>query len=424
MAVNETAEEPALEPESRATPGLLLVWSGAEPAWIARPLLRPLKVGRSEDADVCLGNDTRVSRLHAEVRAAGDGFVVRDRGSTHGTFVDGERIEGTVTVAGGALLRVGRTLMILGPLPEGSTEIEGGYVVSPYQRTLRMQVRAAARLGVGILILGPTGSGKEALARVYHEASAHARGPFVSHSGPNLQATTAEAELFGSRRGAFTGAVDRDGLLAQADGGTLFLDEIGDLPLEIQSKLLRALQEREIAPVGGIGRPRRVDFLLCAATSLDLEAAVAQGEFRRDFLERIRGATIRVRPLDERRDEIPFLLATHPKLAASGHTLSAFFVEACMRRSWPGNVRGLWNALTDALVSASAKSDARVELMPHHLDGHNAPPPKLSPEDAERALLIDALRRTNGNGVEAAKLVGIAKTTFYDKLAKHGIKLR
>ncbi|MBI2391021.1 MAG: sigma 54-interacting transcriptional regulator [Deltaproteobacteria bacterium] len=434
-APNETAEEPALSPDPPPPPpGLLLLWSGTDPTFVARPLHRPLKIGRSEDTDVCLGADRWVSSLHAEVFASLGSFVVRDLGSRHGTFVNGARVT-EVSVEPGAVVRVGRTVMLLGPLPVGpATEIDGGYVVSAHQRRLRAAVSEAARLGIDLLILGDTGAGKEALARHYHACGPRARGPFVAWSAATFQPTTAEADLFGSRRGGFTGAVDREGLLAQADGGTLYLDELGELPLAVQSKLLRALQEREIAAVGG-GRARRVDFRLCAATSVDLDEAIAGGRFREDFLHRVRGATVRLAPLDERRDEIPFLLATSDKLKDANVALTAPFVEACMLRRWPGNVRELRNALSHAMIMAcsdpqlSAPPGAPIELLPKHLPTHtrvSAPPPPSPPsaEEEERRRLADAFRRANGNGVEAAKSLGMARSTFYEKLDKYGLKRR
>ncbi|MBI2389512.1 MAG: sigma-54-dependent Fis family transcriptional regulator [Deltaproteobacteria bacterium] len=442
MLDNETGQEPALSPPAPADlPGLLILWSGTQPTCVARPLHRRLTIGRSSDADVCLGDDTLVSRMHADVFAAAGGYVVTDRDSRHGTFVNGARIERQVSVDPGAVLRVGRTVILLGPIAEDEPrpiEVVGHYVVSAYQRRLRSDVGTAARLGANLLILGDTGTGKEDLARHYHASGPRASGPFVTHSAATLQASIAEAELFGTRRGGFTGAVDREGLLASASGGTLFLDEIGDLSLEVQSKLLRAFQEREVVAIGG-GKTKKVDFLLCTATSVDVDAAFAAGRFREDLLHRIAGVTVRVDSLDRRRDEIPFLLATTPELASADVTLSAPFVEACMLRRWPGNVRGLRNALRQAIVNAAREAERRaapvekLELQPSHLEipvGASAPPPapraatSAARDEEERALLLDALRRADDNGVEAAARLGMPKSTFYRKLEKHGIRLR
>jgi two-component system nitrogen regulation response regulator GlnG len=310
--------------------------------------------------------------------------------------------------------------------------------------------RVAAR-DVSVLITGESGTGKELVARAIHAASRRADGPFVAVNTAAIPRELLESELFGHERGAFTGAVEsRIGRFRQASGGTLFLDEIGDMPLDLQAKLLRVLQDREVTPVGG-RRPEPVDARIVAATHRDLDAAVAEGSFREDLLYRLRVVPLHLPPLRERRDDIP-ALAEHfvgryaEELGSGVRALAEETLRRLLAHDWPGNVRELENAIKRALVLASGEV-----LLPEDFDflverpGRPAPGADLRAlverearramevgdasvyrsvlEQVERPLIETALARTGGNQIRAASLLGINRNTLRKKIAELGIAL-
>jgi transcriptional regulator of acetoin/glycerol metabolism len=354
VSEDPTAQSGTLSPIDATLPGFVVLWSGDAPRCNAHHVTRKLVVGRSDSADVTI-EDQKLSRKHVAISHVAGGFLVEDLGSKHGTFVDGVRIAGARAIDDESVVRVGETILLLrhdvsAHLFEG-TKVEKGSVMSPYLREVWKLARSASMLGLNTLILGGTGTGKERVARWFHESGPRKGATFVELAGPDLDPALAGLALFGSRRGAFTGAVDREGLIERAHGGTLYIDEFGDVPGEVQSKLLRVLQEKVVARLGG-DEARTVDFVLVVATKVELEQAIQQGKFRNDLRARVAQMTIELEPLAHRRDEIPFLLATHPKLVAADGKLSAGFVEECMVREWPENIRDLHNALTNALVRA------------------------------------------------------------------------
>jgi transcriptional regulator with GAF, ATPase, and Fis domain len=280
---------------------------------------------------------------------------------------------------------------------------------------------------VPVLVVGESGTGKELVARALHFAGARKTGPFVSINCGALPASLLEAELFGHARGAFTGAErDREGLVVASRGGTLFLDELGELPLELQAKLLRVLQEREVRPVGS-DRTISVDFRLVTATNRDLAAEVAQKRFREDLYYRVSVVTLPLPPLRERRDDIP-LLARHfvdeaaRKLGVSAPVLSPRALRALLAHPFPGNVRELENALVRAVVLAESGTiePGDLGLSARALERR----PERSPPSArdERRALEAALLRAGWNAREAARGLGISRATLYRKLQRHGIE--
>ena len=283
-----------------------------------------------------------------------------------------------------------------------------------------------------VLIQAESGTGKELVARAIHETSPRAGGPFIPLDCGALPEGIAEGELFGYQRGAFTGAVRASaGLFRSADGGTLFLDEIGELPPQLQSKLLRALQEREVRPLGG-DAVVPVDARIVAATNRDLAADVRTGRFRQDLYYRLRVVQIELPPLRERSEDIPLLTACFLKRHGRGSRVSEIepdALEVLMSRAWEGNVRELENTI-EATLALAPGPGLRAEDLEGHFDkpdAPTAPAPQelpLSLEAYERACLEQVLRRAGGDVPRAARLLRIGRSTLYRKLSRHGIPPR
>jgi PAS domain S-box-containing protein len=280
-----------------------------------------------------------------------------------------------------------------------------------------------------VLIEGETGVGKELVAHGIHTASLRGSGPFIAVNCAGLSEHLIASQLFGHRRGAFTGAVaDQEGFFEAAAGGTLFLDEIGDLPLTMQTSLLRALQEKEIIRLGE-SKPRTVDVRVLAATNRDLAAEVRAGRFREDLFYRLRVARLRVPPLRERRDDIPLLLAAFLD-AERPLELRADVMTLLQAYDWPGNVRELRN--TAEYMTIHCRDDVvRPAHLPPEIRGGRVAQPDASgaarPEadDAvERDRVLDALDRAGGNRTRAAGLLGISRATLYRRLERLGIRAR
>jgi len=284
-----------------------------------------------------------------------------------------------------------------------------------------------------VLLLGETGVGKELLARTIHDSSARRAGPFVAINCAAIPADLLEAEMFGIGKGIATGVAERRGKFQMAEGGTLLLDEIGDMPLELQAKLLRALQEKEIQPVGGA--PVRVDIRVVAATNSDLHRRMEEGRFRRDLYYRIAGFALQVPPLRERRDDIPVLVesfmhafARETGIAVRGITVKA--LRALTEYAWPGNVRELEHEVR-RLVYLCPEGQAIDSTMiaPQLMAGLPDAPPALEALDMathvsalEARLIKDALSKAGGNRTRAAELLGISRNGLAIKIEKLGLR--
>jgi DNA-binding NtrC family response regulator len=284
-----------------------------------------------------------------------------------------------------------------------------------------------------VLILGESGTGKEMVARAIHYSGPFRDKPFIPVDCGSLVPTLIESELFGYVKGAFTGAIQsKEGLLAIAEGGTVFLDEVGELPVDLQAKMLRALQEKEIRPVGSTKRVP-INVRILAATNKDLEQAVTQGSFRRDLYFRLNVLTLRIPPLRERRQDIP-LLATHilERVAqTSGRIveLSDDAMEALLGYDWPGNVRELENCLERCCAITSSSVIHPVDL-PSSITGAPVRLTSAAPEnrilpmaEIEKEAILSTIAQLNGDKLTAAKLLGIGKTTLYRKLKEYGAEL-
>jgi PAS domain S-box-containing protein len=297
---------------------------------------------------------------------------------------------------------------------------------SPHMQMIAKEIGDIARTDTTVLIEGETGTGKELVARAIHASSGRAGGSFIALNCAGLAESILAGQLFGHKRGAFTGAVaDQVGLIEAASGGTLFLDEIGDIPLSVQATLLRTLQEREVVRLGET-RVRKIDVRIVAATHRDLPKRVLEGAFRDDFLYRIRVARINVPPLRDRIGDLPLLVSTFLReIAASSARqleISSEAMEFLNEHAWPGNVRELRAALEHAALKCRGGVVRPGDLPPEIL----AP----SPWTAERAVpaapdarqrLIDALAKTGGNRSAAARLLGISRPTLYARLKALGL---
>jgi PAS domain S-box-containing protein len=285
------------------------------------------------------------------------------------------------------------------------------------------QIRAVARVDSTVLIEGETGTGKELVARAIHAASHRKDKPFIAVNCAGLTEALLASQLFGHKRGAFTGAIeDHQGLFEAANGGTLLLDEIGDIPMAVQNQLLRVLQEREIVRLGET-RPRKIDVRLLAATHRSLSNEMTKGNFRTDLFYRIRVARITVPELRERREDIPLLAASFlAQFSAAGGKqvteLSHEAVRLLMAHPWPGNVRELRSAIEFAVIHCGdaviQPDDLPPEIVEPAAFARSIPGDPLSDE---KARFLDALNRSRGNRALAARLLGISRATLYRRLA-------
>jgi DNA-binding NtrC family response regulator len=284
-----------------------------------------------------------------------------------------------------------------------------------------------------VLLLGESGTGKEVTARALHDQNP--RGAFVPIDCGSLVGPLMESELFGHVRGAFTGATDnKRGLIELANGGTAFFDEIGDLPLDLQVKLLRLLQEREYRPVGALNR-QKVNLRVIAATHRDLKKAVDTGTFRQDLFYRLNVITIRIPPLRERREDIPEL--AHEFLARHGHyEIPVDVMSALTEHDWPGNVRELQNCMDrmaamnpgpllqmDDLPSAVHYSRLRGTLELNSLATFASGKAIIPLHELEKRAILEAISYTNGDRATAATLLGIGRTTLYRKMKEYNLEI-
>jgi len=329
------------------------------------------------------------------------------------------------------LEHVARALKITGEAPTGQTETENSewrkdiVTRSPLMESLLTQARLVADSDASVLIRGESGTGKELLARAIHKASPRAAAAFVALNCSAIPESLFESELFGHTKGSFTGATrDHPGLFRAAEGGTLFLDEIGDMPLGFQVKLLRALQERSIRPVGST-ESVPVDVRIISATHQDLDQARQTNAFREDLYYRLNVVTLELPSLAERREDISLLanhfLNTFPDATKKGITgFSAEAMEAMLSAPWPGNVRQLYNVVEQS-VALSTTSLIPVSLVQRALRTESGEIPAFAEarSEFERDYLTQVLQITNGNVTRAAQIAKRNRTEFYKLLHKH-----
>jgi DNA-binding NtrC family response regulator len=298
-------------------------------------------------------------------------------------------------------------------------------------QAVRRTVEKIAASDTTVFICGESGTGKELVARAIHRLSKRAAGPFIKVNCGALTETLLESELFGHEKGAFTGAVkQKPGRFELADNGTLFLDEVGDVPPAMQVKLLRALQEREIIPVGGT-TPIKIDCRLVAATNADLEREVAEGRFRADLYYRLNVIPVKLPPLRHRRDDIPVLVDHFlKKLAPQAGTkiITKDALEVLMKYDWPGNVRELENAIERSVILDEGGT-IEVEDLPEKIRFGTTPKgslvidsPNMSLEELEREYILKVLDYTRWQKKRASEILGINASTLYRKLLAYGLE--
>ena len=376
----------------------------------------PLVVGTSASADLVV-NDPTVSSRHCTLSVLGDGVVIEDMGSRNGTYVGSARIHEAWGRAGTAVAIGHSTLVLLVAQPRESVGqpgeplpgVAGGSIA---MRRLADQVRRLARHALPVLVAGESGTGKELVARALHQEGPRRDKPFVAINVTALPRELVESELFGHERGAFTGAhARRLGACAEAEGGTLFLDEVGDLPVDAQPKLLRALDGYEVRRVGAAGGGRKADVRVVAATHAPLEQRVTAGEFRRDLFHRLECFVLRVPPLRERRGDVAAIarailgqIAPH----VGRRDLTPAAIARLAAHDWPGNVRELRNVLCRAADATTAARgiDAGDVVTALRRDV----PAEALPLSARAARLL--LREHDGNLSSAARAAGMPRTSF------------
>ncbi|WP_437594302.1 sigma 54-interacting transcriptional regulator [Sorangium sp. So ce1000] len=418
-----------------------------------------VSLGRAPESTVCV-DDARVSRNHARIARRGRAVALVDLGSRNGTSVNGAIVRGAErALAGGDVIRVGPAeivVAIAAPPPAGASppEIESadgvdgegaplgaGFVVADEAMVKVFQVvQRLARAQTTVLVLGETGAGKEVVSEQIHRASPRAGGPFVRLSCAALPEALLESELFGHEKAAFTGAERRKiGYFEAAQGGTLLLDEIGELPLAMQAKLLRVLESRRVARIGGT-QEIELDVRVVCATHRDLQAEVAAGRFRQDLFYRISTFVLRVPPLRERRAEIALLAHRFAQQVAGrmGERAPRFAPAATQlleAHAWPGNLRELRNAVEHAVVLAEG-GVIEVEHLPASVaeGAAGASPPASAGASAdggamparlaelEKRSIADALAAEGNNQTRAAKRLGISRRALLYKLDKYNLR--
>ncbi|GAB4536704.1 MAG: hypothetical protein Tsb0020_51440 [Haliangiales bacterium] len=414
-----------------------------------------IRVGKAEDNDLTVTDET-VSRVHLEIVRDAKGYLLRDLGSTNGTFLDGAEIKEAYLRAG-SIVSAGATELKFTPFEErieilpSDKEALGEMVGrSAEMREIFGLVERIAPTDATVLIEGETGTGKDMIARTLHLLSPRRDAPFIVVDCGAVSGTLIESELFGHEKGAFTGAVSsRQGAFELADGGTVFLDELGELSLDLQPKLLRVLEQRELRRVGG-NQVRKTNLRVIAATRKDLRSEVEKGKFREDLYFRLNVVPIVAPPLRDRKADIPalvshFLAKLSPPEGAAA-TLSDDTIAAMMAHDWPGNVRELRNVIERALALGADPSHLVAPLGDRPLQRFDSrreqPREEIGREDDEQLFSPDRsfrehkeqwterfeeryvrwlLRRADGNISRAARAADMDRKYLHKLLKKYDV---
>lgn len=395
-------------------------------------------VGRNEACNLMVADDKKVSAVHMELMATERGVRVRDLGSRNGTFIHDTRV-GEVFLLKPTTITVGDTQLAFAPSNPEELELSDvasfGPLVGTGQgmRAIFERLRKAGPTDLTVLILGETGCGKELVAQAIHEASPRASKPFVVVDCGAIPPSLAESALFGHERGSFTGAVDkRVSPFVEADGGTIFLDELGELPVDVQPKLLRALAEQRIKAVGS-NTYRPVNVRVVAATRRDLVREVNAGSFRSDLYFRVAQIRVELPPLRERLEDIPALVRKMMvDLGEKGayERVTTESLERLMRHDWPGNVRELRNVLAVAMAfTKEGPLDLAAHIAPMVQASESTPTRGRTFQDAKREVLARFEREyflalhaeCNGNVSEIGRRSAMERAHVRGYLRRHGI---
>jgi transcriptional regulator with PAS, ATPase and Fis domain len=432
-------------------PGVVVVFSAGAPcARVIALAGGAVELGRGDGGPDKL-DDGRVSRRHARVAFEAGRCVVTDLGSQNGSFVDGERAAAHAAMHVYRVIRIGDSLLVpladVRPYERADVRFIDGFVRGPAMQAVLDEAARAAHAGTTLHVRGETGTGKEGVVQAFHRASPRAAAPLIAVNCAAIPSAIAERLLFGTRRGTYTGAqADASGYVEDADGGTLFLDEVAELDLQVQAKLLRVLESREVLALGA-SKPRKVDFAMCSATHKDLRALVAAGSFREDLYFRIGRPGVTVPVLRNRPEEIAALIAHDLGQLSPPRTAHVSLVEQCLMRAWPGNVREL---LAEVRIAADAALPTGTRVEARHLApsagaafGRALPEPPAPPGPAAPATppsqppgkrisrdaaewqhrITEALRDHGGNVAASARALGIHRTQLRRLIERHGIQV-
>jgi DNA-binding NtrC family response regulator len=407
------------------------VLEGSDSGLTASFSLPTVRIGTASDNDLIL-TDRTVSRHHAEIRITPQGCVLRDLDSTNGTFIGNVRLTEAV-LEPKIECRLGYSRLSIRQRTDEravavSQDSNLGHLVGASQRMRELfgLISAAAPTAVTVLINGESGSGKELVARTLHELSGRS-GPLVVFDASVTDPEMVRNDLFGHMKGAFTGASGtREGAFRRAQHGTLFIDEIGELPLDLQPRLLRALENREITPIGS-DTPVRVDVRVVAATHRSLEQMVEAGAFRSDLYYRLSVVPVRVPPLREIADDIPLLVEHFRNTLGLTCRVSEEAMAALQNYPWPGNVRELRNVLERAAVLLRGDliriEDLRLpdrRVAAAATNSERSPPRAADLKHVERQMIRDALARSGNNKAAAARDLGMSLSTLKRRLSEYG----
>ena len=417
----------------------VLVIAGERVSSHALPETGEFRIGRGEDAQLRI-EDPSVSREHATLHfERSKPIFISDAGSSNGTRVRGKVLTPgqKLQITPGETFEIGSVLlMVQAPFESAQDEVSrsagphpGGIIIEDQTMAGIYQLaERVAKSTINVLLLGETGVGKDVLARRVHAMSPRSERPFLPLNCGSLSEQLLESELFGHERGSFTGAVEtKQGLLEAASGGTVFLDEVGELPMSVQVKLLRVLEERQVRRVGGI-KTRPFDIRFIAATNRDLTKAIEKGGFRADLYYRLNGISLVIPPLRQRRGEIEGLAkkfvqeSSERAERADVPTISDDAMGWLKSYHWPGNIRELQNHMERAVLLCTGP-----EILKDHLPTSTAAPAPAAgaggdaDDNPERQRIIEALEKCAGNQTRAAKLLGISRNTLLARLDAYGI---
>lgn len=412
------------------------------------------KIGKREGNDFILSDKT-VSRNHLEIEYTSDSFLLRDMQSTNGTYVNGTKVK-EAYLAPGDVIKLGNTSIEFQAFSEtakiepSSNESFGSMVAK--SRKMRQIFGIMEKISptfATVVIEGETGTGKDLVANGIHQNSTRKNKPFVVFDCSSVAPNLIESELFGHEKGSFTGAIkSRKGAFEEASGGTIFLDEIGELPLDLQPKLLRALEQREVRRVGA-NLPTAIDVRVLCATNRDLKKEVSEGRFREDLYYRLSVVKINIPPLRDRPEDIPLIIEKILRDAKFNRTIDGGFritrveddaLKTLQRYQWPGNVRELANIIERAASFADGGSIAKSHLdyVFSELDNEEEHTEKLVMDTDlpfkeakqklldvfEKDYLLDLLKRNNNNLSKAAREAKIDRKHIRNLLKKYGINVR